>query len=148
MVQQSINNPDDSSALANILKIQKRLTRKWMQIGVFLIMMAFLTWLIWTNIREIINIYNTYKQHVYTKDTAKVVIYTEEDNETYNVFTSTVPVVNNATIQTNIDKLKLLYKPYNDILKKTKDTADVVDEKIISPEYDDYTTTKSRTNNI
>lgn len=141
----AVDSTANNSTMGNLFKIKKRLTRKWMMIFIFIAVLAFFSWLIWINVADIMQNYKTYKENVAAQDAASVLPEsdprnTAADNETYDTSTLTQPQtkVDNSTIQTNIDNMKALYKPYNDILKKQKDSKDIIDEKIIAPEYDNY----------
>lgn len=141
----------NSSLEPTIANIQKRLARKWMLIFIFAGILSFFVWLVWINAMSIWKSYQIYKQNVATQDAVNNTVMsdttpTAADDETYDGDTNNTqnssdmdnPKIDNATITTNIDNLKNLYKPYNDLLIKQKDTQDVVDEKILDPEYDEY----------
>ena len=136
----------DSEAMSMNLKIiSDRLKRKWMLLTVVVIVIAFLSWLIFNTLREVWMIYKRYKDNVNEKK--QVLVDTNInpvfDDEVYN----NPPKDPNqfqeedvgAAIRKKLDSIKSEYKEFNKTLRESKPgSQDIVDEKIMSSQYDDY----------
>lgn len=152
------------SQLQTLKRIHQLTGRKWMMLLLFVAITTFFSYVVWTNYVGFVKVYKRYKRATIVNNStlhaANDPYSAPNDDETYDDDDDELPKLqaDNSTIKTNIDKMKTMYKPYNDLLHKTalsKDKkcgpkkygkeakeddliSDKVDEKIISQEYDNY----------
>jgi hypothetical protein len=142
----AVGQVTEDSVQVNLRKISKRLSRKWMLMIICAAIVIFFAYLIWMNTTSIVNAYNEYKKNVGVMETTlnkegTTPLNTGSDNERYDreVVGPAKAMPDNATIQSKIDQMKSLYRPYNELLNKVKPkSGDTVDEKMISGQYDNY----------
>jgi hypothetical protein len=126
------------------------LNKKWMLLGIFLMLISYLGYMVFINLKDIYNVYLKYKQNIREKQQVRTSETNEQrmnpqfDNEIYdNPSKVEVPPdydkdVGKA-IRTNINNMKTEYKEYNKLLRESKPKVkDYIDEKILSAEHDDY----------
>ncbi len=117
----------------------------WFMLGLFVLLSIFFAWLMLTNVTGMYKTYSEYRDNVRYK-LKEVDGYTYDptnpayDDEIYdNPGGQTDPLYNdNAYIQRNIGHLRKRYQAYNVQLRKSDKGEDVVDEKILAGENDEY----------
>ena len=133
-----------STASITLMKIRQRVNKKWLLIAIFSIIASFLVYMIYTNI---VTIKDTYKQYVDNLEEKKQAIANNpisstNDNEIYEYETkvkSDIPSEWNTAIKSSIGKIKSDYKNFNKALQEQKPgTKDIIDEKMLASEYDNY----------
>lgn len=139
----------ETSGSATIMKsIHKKITRKFLLLFLFVVIFAFFAWLIVDNLISIWRGYKNYKSNVAAKDAIKQVSDNDprnpaNDDEKYNnpIAPARRPKTSgdNSAIENTVNTIKSKYKPINDLLKKqSHGKGDIIDEKIMSAQYDDY----------
>jgi hypothetical protein len=139
---------NSSVSSTNLQKIGKRLAHRWLLLGLFIIIVSYFMYLIYTNVLSIRNSYYTYKENADAKGKAiatnsRVTSNTADDDETYDrpppLENKKQLSIDNSTIITNMDNMKTKYKPFNDLLRQhDPKTKDLIDERIVAQEYDEY----------
>jgi hypothetical protein len=127
--------------------LSTRINKKWMLLIIFGMIFFFMVYIVFINVSDILKIYRNYRDNVQRKQPISettTVSTAAFDNETYNY----EPLDNGElqdegkTIRKNI-QLQLKnedIKLYNKRLleRNPKYEEDVIDEKVLSPEYDNY----------
>lgn len=126
-------------------KIGKSLKNKWLSIVIFLAIFGFFIWQIYVNAAGLLSTYLEYRKNIGIVNMQKAKMHPQsltDDNEVYNnpaPDTSIPQSSSNDAIKKRISDIKTEHTEYNRALNKDKPgSGDVVDEKIISSQYDDY----------
>lgn len=124
----------------------------WMVLLLFGGLLTFFGWVIMSNVVSIYRVYMQYTDNVSYK-LKDVDGYLQDpsdpayDNEVYNSPSGSDPLYrDNAYIRKNIVDLRKKYKKFNVELQKADKGEDVVDEKVLSIDQDNYTRNKSDSN--
>jgi predicted PurR-regulated permease PerM len=142
---------EDASEHQLIRKVDKIIKAKWYIILICAIVLGFFLWLLYTSASEI---YVSIREYLKNKKQEKQDIAdatvgnpllssgqdTSNDDEVYKVEVKDEPdySIDNEKIKANIKKQLSAYDKYNKLLQDNKKTEDIVDEKIIAKEYDNY----------
>lgn len=138
---------NNTSSETIMKSLTQKMSRKWLLLSLFLVISIFFLWLLVINIKTMVKDYREYKANIAANAAAKQISENDprnavHDNERYNnpkrAGVSKL-IGDNASIQTTIDTIKSKYKPVNDLLRKqTNGKDDIIDEQILSSEYDNY----------
>lgn len=146
----AVPNFKDATLESSLKMLSERVNKKWMLLGIFVILFSYLGYMVFINMKDVYDVYLKYKQNVREKQQVRASATNQQkmnpqfDNEIYdNPAKEAVPAdydkdVGKA-IRTNLDNIKTEYKEYNKLLRESKPKVkDYMDEKILSAEHDDY----------
>lgn len=146
----AVPNFKDATLESSLKMLSERVNKKWMLLGIFVILFSYLVYMVFINLKDVYDVYLKYKQNVREKQQVRASATNQQkmnprfDNEIYdNPAKVAVPVdydkdVGKA-IRANLDNIKTEYKEYNKLLRESKPKVkDYMDEKILSAEHDDY----------
>jgi hypothetical protein len=148
MAMQNANNNASDRTIMH--KIRSMTSKNYILLMIFLGVLAFFSWIIFDSIREIYKIYKAYlenSQSGIVVDETKKKMSSNDDDEVYTAgddygADNTMSV---DKIRVNLSAKLAKYKDYNTLQKQqSKDPQDIVDEKIMMPQYDDYPKAKPK----
>lgn len=127
--------------------LSTRINKKWMLLIICVMILSFMAYIIFINISDILKIYRNYKDNVQRKEPISEMSSVRSplyDNEVYNaqpeddnyVSDEAKIIRKNIQLQLKNEDVRLYNKQL--LERNPKYEEDVIDEKLLSPEYDNY----------